>query len=66
MDTDFLNAELSKSYCFSSITYFVSVIINFLKRERWYDTEFFCVNCLIYFRGDCHVSVVCVYLVKTL
>ena len=46
--------------------YFQSVIINFLKRERWYDTEFYCVNCLIYFRGDCHVNVVCAYLVKIL
>ena len=55
-------AECRALYCFSSITYFVSVIINFLKRERWYDTDFFCVNCLIYFRGDCHVSAVCVYI----
>ena len=35
--------------------YFQSVIIFFLKRGRWYDTELFCVNCLIYFRGDCQV-----------
>ena len=35
-----------------------------IKGGRWYGTQLFCVNFLIYFRGDCLVIFVWAYLVK--